>query len=356
MPAQSKTVIKSYFERGDRPTQAQFADLIDSYADIADVPSLPIPVSAGGTGATTATAARTALGAAPTASPTFTGTATAAALSVTGASTLSGLVTADNIRTSGSSGIQLQNSAGTAVLTAGSAATTNASFAGALNVGGKLNTVATASGAAGLNLPHGTAPSSPTDGDLWSTTTGFFGRVNGATVGPFGGGGAVTFLGSRTASASASLDFTSMMDESLYSSYFLVISVLRFSASSGHGLRYSTNNGSTWISGASDYNAVTSERVFSSTTVNNRFSNFSRASFACTSIGFVSGVLSLNCIIDGTSRQILSSGLITDGASGISHYAINSTAPTSPINALQISPETGTITSGTARLYGVRLS
>jgi hypothetical protein len=34
MTAQSKTVIKSYFETGDRPTQAQFVDLIDSYQNV----------------------------------------------------------------------------------------------------------------------------------------------------------------------------------------------------------------------------------------------------------------------------------------------------------------------------------
>ena len=33
MTAQSKTTVKSYFETGDKPTQAQFADLIDSYQD-----------------------------------------------------------------------------------------------------------------------------------------------------------------------------------------------------------------------------------------------------------------------------------------------------------------------------------
>ena len=33
MTAQSKTVIKSYFQTGDKPTQAQFEDLIDSYQD-----------------------------------------------------------------------------------------------------------------------------------------------------------------------------------------------------------------------------------------------------------------------------------------------------------------------------------
>lgn len=47
---------------------------------------------------------------------------------------------------------------------------------------------ASTSGAASLNVPHGTAPSSPSNGDLWSTTAGFYARVNGTTVGPFGAG------------------------------------------------------------------------------------------------------------------------------------------------------------------------
>lgn len=49
-----------------------------------------------------------------------------------------------------------------------------------------------------LNLPHGTAPSAPTDGDVWTTTAGMFVRVNGSTVGPLGtggGGGDVTKVG-----------------------------------------------------------------------------------------------------------------------------------------------------------------
>lgn len=54
---------------------------------------------------------------------------------------------------------------------------------------GLLGTAASASGGAGLRIPHGSAPSSPVNGDFWSETTGFYGRVNGATVGPFGAGG-----------------------------------------------------------------------------------------------------------------------------------------------------------------------
>ena len=42
-----------------------------------------------------------------------------------------------------------------------------------------------------LRLPHGVAPTTPTDGDIWTTTTGVFARLNGATVdlAATGGGG-----------------------------------------------------------------------------------------------------------------------------------------------------------------------
>ncbi len=34
---------------------------------------------------------------------------------------------------------------------------------------------------AGFRVPHGTAPSSPVNGDIWTTTAGFFIRINGVT-------------------------------------------------------------------------------------------------------------------------------------------------------------------------------
>jgi hypothetical protein len=52
----------------------------------------------------------------------------------------------------------------------------------ALDLNGKVETQASASGAAGINIPHGTAPTSPVDGDIWTTTAGVFARINGATV------------------------------------------------------------------------------------------------------------------------------------------------------------------------------
>jgi hypothetical protein len=46
---------------------------------------------------------------------------------------------------------------------------------------GKTTVKASATAAAGFNLPHGAAPTSPADGDMWSTTAGLFIRVNGVT-------------------------------------------------------------------------------------------------------------------------------------------------------------------------------
>lgn len=46
---------------------------------------------------------------------------------------------------------------------------------------GKLITDTPGSTNASLTLPHGSAPSSPVNGDVWSTTSGIFSRINGAT-------------------------------------------------------------------------------------------------------------------------------------------------------------------------------
>ena len=52
---------------------------------------------------------------------------------------------------------------------------------GELTIGGKLTTPAATESQASLNLPHGIAPTSPIDGDLWTTTGGIYSRINGYT-------------------------------------------------------------------------------------------------------------------------------------------------------------------------------
>lgn len=49
----------------------------------------------------------------------------------------------------------------------------------------KLVAMTSTTSSAGLRLPHGVAPTSPVDGDIWTTTAGLFARINGVTVGPF---------------------------------------------------------------------------------------------------------------------------------------------------------------------------
>lgn len=53
---------------------------------------------------------------------------------------------------------------------------------GAATMVGLLQTAASAAVAgAGFRLPHGVAPATPTNGDVWTTTTGVYAYINGAT-------------------------------------------------------------------------------------------------------------------------------------------------------------------------------
>ena len=45
---------------------------------------------------------------------------------------------------------------------------------------------AATTGISSLRIPHGTAPSGPTDGDVWTTTAGLYIRINGSVIGPLG--------------------------------------------------------------------------------------------------------------------------------------------------------------------------
>lgn len=68
-----------------------------------------------------------------------------------------------------------------------------------ITTAGLLLTAASAAGGAGFRLPHGAAPTSPTNGDVWTTTAGMYVRVNGATVGPLSASGSGTDRSTVTA-------------------------------------------------------------------------------------------------------------------------------------------------------------
>lgn len=72
----------------------------------------------------------------------------------------------------------------------------NFSASGTGTFGGLVLTPASTTSSAGLRLPPGTAPSSPTNGDLWTTSAGVYAQVAGSTVNLTSGGtGNVTGLG-----------------------------------------------------------------------------------------------------------------------------------------------------------------
>jgi hypothetical protein len=50
-----------------------------------------------------------------------------------------------------------------------------------INASGKVNTIASTTANAGLSIAHGVAPTSPVNGDIWTTTNGVFIRVNSTT-------------------------------------------------------------------------------------------------------------------------------------------------------------------------------
>lgn len=70
---------------------------------------------------------------------------------------------------------------------------------------GKLVTAPPTANASGFNLTPGVTPTSPNNGDLWSTSAGVFAQVNGTTVGPLGvaGAGAVNSVFGRTGNVTA---------------------------------------------------------------------------------------------------------------------------------------------------------
>jgi hypothetical protein len=74
---------------------------------------------------------------------------------------------------------------------------------------GEIITAASASGGAGFNLPPGLAPTSPANGDMWSTSAGLYVRIAGTTVGPLlAGNQTITASGDCTGSGTTTLALT----------------------------------------------------------------------------------------------------------------------------------------------------
>lgn len=81
-----------------------------------------------------------------------------------------------------------------------------------VTLSGLALTAASTTGGAGLRIPPGAAPTSPVDGDMWTTTTGAFARINGVTVGPFASASGSATWGSITGTLSSQTDLQAALD------------------------------------------------------------------------------------------------------------------------------------------------
>lgn len=73
----------------------------------------------------------------------------------------------------------------------GADGSTKVQIVGTSSFSDKVTISASTTARASMNIPHGTAPTTPADGDIWTTTGSVFARVNGSTIdlGSGGGGG-----------------------------------------------------------------------------------------------------------------------------------------------------------------------
>jgi hypothetical protein len=141
---------------------------------------------------------------APIASPTFTGTVTIpSGASISGFAPLASPALTGNVTiASNSTGAALFiEQAGTGNILTLHDQATDTNFV-AIDQNGKVNTVASVTAHAGFNVPHGTAPTSPVNGDIWTTTTDLQVRLNGTTRTMVNLDGTQTINGTKTFSAS----------------------------------------------------------------------------------------------------------------------------------------------------------
>lgn len=184
-----------------------------------------------------------------------------------------------------------------------------------------------------------------------------------ASISAAGGGGLVPLL-ELTASTSASLDFTSVMDNTLYIDYILKLEDIVMSATTTDMLlRFSDNNGVSYASGANNYN--TSSNVL-------EISGISDTTYSMTADTGKTGIPLFG--INSASNSDLSGQVIIDNADNDggnqcmvkfwTHrfqtleegYGKTVLGLSGDVDAVQLIPLSGTITSGKAVLLGRKRS
>lgn len=181
-----------------------------------------------------------------------------------------------------------------------------------------------------------------------------------------GGDAGLVLLSTATASASSSLDFTSLID-STYDEYVFILSAIECATDDvDFYVRTSTDGGSSFDSGASDYSWSYHRALSSSSTAITRSdSNDSRinisnnpgsAGWSNSAGGSLEGVIRLHSP-SSTNRTNISFHLTGDSATGETLSAIGGgqRQQGEDVNGVRFLFSSGNITSGNIRMYGVKI-
>lgn len=198
--------------------------------------------------------------------------------------------------------------------------------------GDALTLPASVAGGAPLTLPHGVAPTTPVNGNVWTTTAGLFARINGATVGPFGTGGGGTPAGANRevqinnsgAFGGSALSITSTGDASLGSFTSATYGGYRALevARTGNALMASTSNGQVFLNSNAYYDGT-----------NWRYGNTGRSGYAWLKD---TGGFAIATAVSGTTGNIITFSAIFD-------LDVNGRAVTRDLDLTQVSTLTSRI-------------
>ncbi len=104
-----------------------------------------------------------------------------------------------------------------------------------LVMSGEVLTVASTTSKSGLNLPHGIAPTSPVNGDVWTTTLGIYVRVNGTTVGPLIDSSSIGELATITTDTVLTAAYTTIIVDASSNSIIITVPLASNYYSNGKG-------------------------------------------------------------------------------------------------------------------------
>ncbi len=214
----------------------------------------------------------------------------------------------------------------------GSLAATDVSIGGGnINAGGSIVAGASTTSAPSFRMPHGAAPSAPTNGDLWTTTGGAFVRISGVTVGPLAGADAITgsLTTGRVPYASGA---TTVIDSSKLTFSSSTGLVVNMASSGANNLTIGSTAGDTLSSGT--------QNTFIGTNAGTQVATTSDA----TAVGY--NALALNTAADNTAVGSGAGDAITTGT-GLTAVGKNALGATTGNNNTAIGSGAGAgITSG----------